>query len=71
MIKNFLINLRKKVRKERICKYGLKYIVLEVLVLICHRRGTSFEHWVSRKKDIMIKDYLEKKYSHVIDKWYG
>lgn len=70
MIKNFLNNFQKKVRKERICKYGWNYIVLEVLVLLCHRRGTRFEHWVSRKRDVKVKKYLEKNYSYIIDRWY-
>jgi hypothetical protein len=70
MIKNFINNLRKKVRKDRISRYGLSYVVLEVLVLICHRRGTFFEHWLNRKKDIKVKEYLNKNYSSVIEKWY-
>lgn len=70
MIKNFLGRLKKTVTLYRIKKYGIIYVFLEVLIILCHRTNTSFEHHITYVKDKIINQYLNDNYKSIIDKYY-
>lgn len=63
---NFRRHLKEIVRINRIKEYGLKIILCEILILLCHRKNTQFEHWITRVKDKKINQYLEKRYYSII-----
>ena len=70
MIKNLIRRLKNTVTLYRIRKYGITYISLEVLIMLCHRTNTSFEHHLTHAKDKIIDKYLNDNYKEIIDKYY-
>lgn len=66
LLTNFRRHLKEIVRINRIKEYGLKIILCEILILLCHRKNTQFEHWITRVKDKKINQYLEKRYYSII-----
>ena len=47
---NFRRHLKEIVKINRIKEYGLGIILCEILILLCHRKNTQFEHWITRIK---------------------
>ena len=70
MIKNFFIRLFKIIRLSRIRKYGIRLMIYDILILLCHRNNSWFEHIVIRKKDEIVNAYMRKHYDYIINKWY-
>lgn len=66
LLTNFRRHLKEIVRINRIKEYGLKIILCEILILLCHRKNTQFEHCITRVKDKKINQYLEKRYYSII-----
>ncbi len=70
MIRNLVRRFRDILKFYRIKKYGLGYIFLESLILLCHRTNTKFEHCLTQAKDNKIDNYLKKNYPSIIKKYY-
>ena len=66
---NFRRHLKEIVKINRIKEYGLGIILCEILILLCHRKNTQFEQWITRIKDKKIHQYLEKKYWLIIKEY--
>ena len=70
MLKNLLGRLKNTVTTYRIKKYGISYVILEMLIMLCHRTNTDFEHHLTFAKDKKIDKYLRNNYADIINKYY-
>lgn len=71
LISNFSRRLILIAKPARIKKYGLQYIILEILILMCHRSSSEFEHYVTVKRDQYIRKYLLKNYGNIVEKYFN
>ena len=73
-MKKLILNFSRRffliIKPNRIKKYGLRYIVLEVLILLCHRSSSEFENYVTLKRDRYIRKYLLKNYKSIVEKYF-
>ena len=56
---NFRRHLKEIVKIDRIKEYGLGIILCGIHILLCHRKNTQFEHWITIIKVKKINQYLE------------
>ncbi len=70
LISNFSRRFFLIIQPHRIRKYGLSYIILEILILMCHRSSSEFEHYVTVKRDRHIRSYLLKNYGDIVEKYF-
>ncbi len=59
LISNFSRRFFLIIQPRRIRKYGLSYIILEILILMCHP-----------KRDRHIRSYLLKNYGDIVEKYF-
>lgn len=55
--------------KDRIAKFGIRKSIYDFIVFMCHRSNSRLQLWAERKKDMIVQDYLYKKYEYVIGKY--
>lgn len=70
LISNFSRRFFLIIQPRRIRKYGLSYIILEILILMCHRSSSEFEHYVTVRRDRHIRSYLLKNYGDIVEKYF-
>ena len=68
---NFIIFIKTTVTKKKIKKYGYTYVLLLVLIKLCHRSNSKFEHILTQKKDKKIDTYLNNNYSLIIRSFFS
>jgi hypothetical protein len=51
---------------KRIKKFGVKMAILDFLIFLMHRNNSNIEHWLIRKKDIIVQNYIYNGYSNII-----
>ena len=70
-VKHYLRKFSKRIRKifsnDRVKKYGIKLALLDFLIFLMHRKGSKLEHWLIRKKDIIVQEYIYKNYPDIIN----
>lgn len=70
-IKYYLSKFNERIKKifsyNRIKKYGIRLAFLDLLIFFMHRNGGRFEHYLIRKKDLIVQRYLYNNFYYVIE----
>ncbi len=71
LISNFSRRFALITKPKRIKKYGIQYIIFEILILMCHRSSSKFEHYITLKRDKYIRKYLLENYGDIVEKYFN
>lgn len=55
----------------RIKKYGLKIALLDFFIFLMHRNDSDLEHFLIRKKDVLVQKYIYYHYEKLIKEYKG
>ena len=67
-LKKIKENLNKIFSIKRIKRYGFNMAVIDFLIFLMHRNNSNLEHWLIRRKDLIVQKYLYKNYPQIIMK---
>ena len=74
-IKYYFVKLNENIRKnfsyKRVKEYGFRMAFLDFLIFLMHRNDTRLEHWLIRKKDMIVQKYIYRKYPNIINEIRG
>lgn len=65
-IKRLEVRINKIFSKDRIKKYGIKFAILDFFIFLMHRNNSNLEHWLIRKKDLIVQKYLYTEYANIV-----
>lgn len=63
----FNIRIKKIFSGYRLKKYGVRLALLDLLIFLMHRNGSRLEHYLIRKKDLIVQKYLYNNFNSIID----